>query len=163
MFQVNNEDVNLDRGGTDGESVCYTDANPFYIKLLNRDKRREEVQLRSTKKRAKSPTKKECTKGKRDKSEIENRPPVSSSSTTALQPQPNCKFSVKLGKINPIRCTPERKRRRRSRIAEPVDLHSSRWHDPDEASLTIIFYCSGQFFKPLPLNCLEWEKVVLDY
>lgn len=123
---VNNEDVNLDRGGTDGESVCYTDANPFYIKLLNRDKRREEVQLRSTKKRAKSPTKKECTKGNRDKSEIENRPPVSSSSTTALQPQPNCKFSVKLGKINPIRCTPERKRRRRSRIAEPVDLHSSR-------------------------------------
>ena len=60
---VNNEDVKLDRGGTDSESMCYTDANPFYIKLLNRDKRREEVQLRSIKKRAKSSTEKECTKG----------------------------------------------------------------------------------------------------
>lgn len=127
MFQVNNEDVKLDRGGNGDESVCYTDANPFYVKLLKHVKRQEGVQLLSSKKRGKCPKKREWAKGDRGISERENQPPTSSyASTMRVEPQSNCKSSVKLGKMNSIRCTPEGKRRRRSRIAETVDVNSSR-------------------------------------
>ncbi|KAG2721396.1 hypothetical protein I3760_02G080500 [Carya illinoinensis] len=119
---VNNGDVGLDRSGFDGQSICHTNVNPFHIRLLSHDKKREETQLRVTKKRAKSPTGKECTKTKSnvDKSGKEKFPVVRSSSTGYRS---NCKFSGKLGTIGSVRCTPEGKRRRRSRFTEPVDLH----------------------------------------
>ncbi|XVE82175.1 hypothetical protein DITRI_Ditri15bG0125800 [Diplodiscus trichospermus] len=114
---VNNGDVALDRGGDHGESVCYSAVNPFHVKLLKHDKRREETQLRMPKKRGKSPLNKEPTKDDRKKSSPEK--------CSKLSSQPNCKYSVKLGKFGRVRCTPEGKRRRRSRFVEPMDLHSA--------------------------------------
>ena len=122
-FQVNNGDVDLDRKSrVDNEFVCYTAVNPFHVRLLNHQKKREKTQFRLSKKRAKSPTRKVSTKGDRNKSNREKSPTMSPSSENDLS-QPNGKFSVKLGKISGVRCTPESKRRRRSRIVGPVDLH----------------------------------------
>ncbi|GFZ09057.1 hypothetical protein Acr_20g0008650 [Actinidia rufa] len=108
---VNNGNVNLERGDTGSEPICYTAVSPFYVRLLSRDKGREEVQLRSLKKRVKSPLRKVCTKGEKNKSRREKSPAVS--------------LSLKLGKVGTLRCTPEGKRRRKSRLVDPVDLHSS--------------------------------------
>ncbi|KAK1591031.1 hypothetical protein Q3G72_001131 [Acer saccharum] len=120
---VNNGDVDLDRkSGVDNEFVCYTAVNPFHVRLLNHQKKREKTQFRLSKKRAKSPTRKVYTKGDRNKSSREKSPTMSPFSENELS-QPNGKFSVKLGKISGVRCTPESKRRRRSRIVEPVNLH----------------------------------------
>ncbi|XP_010278755.2 PREDICTED: condensin-2 complex subunit H2-like isoform X2 [Nelumbo nucifera] len=60
---VNNGNVGLDRGNLRSESVCYSSVNPFYVRLLSHDKR-QEAQLHSSKKRAKSPLRKRCTKVK---------------------------------------------------------------------------------------------------
>ncbi|OMO53612.1 Non-SMC condensin II complex, subunit H2-like protein [Corchorus capsularis] len=127
---VNNGDVALDKSGLPGESVCYTAVNPFHVRLLKHEKRRVETQLRTSKKRVKSPLRKESTKDERNKSSPEKSPTINSDSdyshrSTKLSSQANCKFSVKLGKFGGVRCTPESKRRRRSRIIEPVDLHSA--------------------------------------
>ncbi|XVF62558.1 hypothetical protein PTKIN_Ptkin09bG0017800 [Pterospermum kingtungense] len=111
---VNNGDVDLDRSRVHGESVCYSAVNPFHVHLLKHDKRRVENQLQKPKKRGKSPTIKESRKADRSKS-----------SPNKLSSQRNCKYSAKLGKFVSVRCTPEGKRRRRSRIIEPVDLHSA--------------------------------------
>ncbi|XP_030975722.1 condensin-2 complex subunit H2 isoform X1 [Quercus lobata] len=126
---VNNGDVDLDRSGVDGKSICYTAVNPFHVRLLSHDKKQEEKQFRFSKKRAKSPIGKECAKSNRNKPGKDKSPANDSSSkeykSTEGSSQPNCKFSVKLGKISGVRCTPEGKRRRRSRLIEPVDLHSA--------------------------------------
>ncbi|XAR48686.1 hypothetical protein NMG60_11031584 [Bertholletia excelsa] len=126
---VNDGNVDLERGGADSEFICYTATNPFYVQLLSHEKRQQEVQLRSSKKRAKSPTKKPRIKARRIKSGREKRSAVSSppsgSTSMIVSPPLNCKFSVKLGKVNGIRCTPEGKRRRRSPLVEPLDLHSA--------------------------------------
>ncbi|XP_062150325.1 condensin-2 complex subunit H2 isoform X3 [Alnus glutinosa] len=125
---VNNGDVDLDRSGLDGKSICYTAVNPFHVRLLHHDKNHEETKLGVSKKRVASPTGKECTKSDRDKSGKEKSPIVRSSRehrSRNMLPQPNCKFPVKLGTIGGVRCTPEGKRRRRSRFIEPVDLHST--------------------------------------
>ncbi|XP_052208571.1 condensin-2 complex subunit H2 [Diospyros lotus] len=115
---VNNGNVNLERGHTGSEPVCYTAVNPFYVRLLSHDKRPGGGHFQASKKRAKSPMRK-------DKSGKENKPAVSlshpGSASTSMASQLNCKFSVKLGKVGNVRCTPEGKRRRRSRLVEPVD------------------------------------------
>ncbi|EEF45573.1 conserved hypothetical protein [Ricinus communis] len=116
---VNNGDVNLERSGVGGMSVCYTAMNPFHIQLLNHDKRRKDLQFRLSKKRVKSPLRRGCNKGSGDKSGKETSPSINSS-------QLNGNFTVKLGKIGGARCTPESKKRRRARFVEPVDIHSSR-------------------------------------
>ena len=144
---MNNGDVDLDRSGLDGKSICYTAVNPFHVRLLHHDKNREEIKLRVSKKRVKSPSGKECSKSDRDKSGKVNSPivrsscsksdrdkpgkensPVVSSSSREHRSRnmlpPNCKFSVKLGTIGGVQCTPKGKRRRRSRFIEPVNLHS---------------------------------------
>ncbi|GMJ12239.1 hypersensitive to excess boron 2 [Hibiscus trionum] len=124
---VNNGDVGLDRSGVHGEeSVCYTAVNPFHVRLLKHDKRR--VELRMPKKRVKSPLSKKRTKGDRNMSSPETCVPVNSDSvygSAKLSSQQNCKSSVKLGKFGSVRCSPESKRRRRSRLVEPVDLQSA--------------------------------------
>lgn len=126
---MNNGDVDLDRSGVNGKSICYTAVNPFHIRLLSHHKKREEKQFRLSKRRAKSPTGKECAKSNRNKPGKGKSSANDSSSkeyrSTEGSSQPNCKFSVKLGTISGVRCTPEGKRRRRSRLIEPVDLHSA--------------------------------------
>ncbi|XP_071693285.1 condensin-2 complex subunit H2-like [Rutidosis leptorrhynchoides] len=50
---VNNGNVELVKGGVGGEFVCYTAENPFHVRLLN-NKKRADVQLRSSNKRPKA-------------------------------------------------------------------------------------------------------------
>ncbi|KAE8677614.1 Condensin-2 complex subunit H2 [Hibiscus syriacus] len=120
---VNNGDVDLDRSGLDGESVCYTNVNPFHVRLLKHDKRR--VELRMPKKRVKMPLSRKRRKGDRNTSSPEKCLLANSDSdygSAKLSSQQNHKASAKLGSVS---CTPESKRRRRSRLVEPVDLQSA--------------------------------------
>lgn len=124
---MNNGDVGLERTGLCGESVCYTAENPFHVQILKQDKRSVETQLGIPKKRGKSPSRKKPTKADRNISSPEKCQSINADSdygSTKLSSQ-NCKASVKLGKFSGVRCTPEGKRRRRSRLVEPVDLHSA--------------------------------------
>ncbi|PON62007.1 Condensin-2 complex subunit H [Parasponia andersonii] len=124
---VNNGDADLDRSGVNGDSVCHTAQNPFRVRLLSHDKRRGETQLRLSRKRVKSPTKKARRKGYSEKFGTDKSPSVDASKlhrSTEMPSPPNCKFSVKVGKIGGLRCTPDGKKRRRSRLVEPVDVHS---------------------------------------
>ncbi|CAL0308975.1 unnamed protein product [Lupinus luteus] len=113
---VNNGEVNLERNGVDGESVCYTDVNTFHVKLLEHNKKREDAQSRLSKKRATSRTKTPSTKGDKNKTGREK----SLNSTpreygaTGLSPPSSCKFPIKLGKASAIKLSPEAKRKRRS-------------------------------------------------
>lgn len=121
-LQVNNGDVDLDRPGVDGDPVCYTAANPFHVRLLNHDKRREQTQFRLSKRRVRSPARKPCRKGNNEKFGTEESPSIDTSKvhrSMELPSQPSCKFSVKVGEIGGLRCTPDRKKRRRSRLVEP--------------------------------------------
>ncbi|XP_027360025.1 condensin-2 complex subunit H2 [Abrus precatorius] len=121
---VNNGEVNLQRNGVDGESICYTSVDPFHVRLLKHDKKRENVQLHLSKERAKSPTKKPSIKGNKNKTKREKSPTSSRKhGQTGLSPPANCKFSVKLGKASAIKFSPEAKRRRRSQYVEPVNQH----------------------------------------
>nr|XP_043607938.1 condensin-2 complex subunit H2 [Erigeron canadensis] len=106
---VNNGNVELVKCGAGGEFICYTAENPFHVRLLNNEKRAE-VQLRSSNKRPKAQLK----QGK------ENRG-LATGSTSSSSPQ----ITVKLGKGVAIRCTPESKRRRRSRMVDPDGLSSA--------------------------------------
>ncbi|KAF6173816.1 hypothetical protein GIB67_003817 [Kingdonia uniflora] len=126
---VNNGNVSLDRGESGSNSLCYSAANSFRVRLLRHNKRREEVQLRSSKKRVKSPMRKHRAQGDSDKlsiaEKITSTTPSSLVSTSSVNsPQQIGKYSVKLGKVT-TRCTPEGKRRRKSRLAGPVDLQTA--------------------------------------
>ncbi|MCL7030226.1 hypothetical protein MKW94_008578 [Papaver nudicaule] len=130
---VNNGNVDLIKAeSSGGQSFCYTATNPFSVRLLT-DARRKEVQLRSSKKRPKSPIHKQGNQAEKEKGgggggKIQK---VSSSSmgngiaSSSKSSQSNGKFSVKVGKMSAVRCTPEGKRRRRSRLIDPVDLQSA--------------------------------------
>lgn len=110
---MNDGNVDLQRDTSSNELVCHTSTNPFSVTLINRDKR-EETESRWARKRLKSPLKKVSKRGK---------PCVVNDASHSNSPSQSGKFSVKLGKGNVIRCTPEGKRRRRSaRFAEPFDL-----------------------------------------
>ncbi|KAF5738730.1 condensin-2 complex subunit H2 isoform X2 [Tripterygium wilfordii] len=124
---VNNGDVAMDRSRVDGESICYTAVNPFHIKLLKHNKAREEARFHLSRKRVKSPPSKGLKKANKDKPMIERSPTSNSSLAYGLAPktQPNCKFTVKPGKVGGMRCTPDGKRRRRSRFVKPVDINSA--------------------------------------
>ncbi|KVH95130.1 Non-SMC condensin II complex, subunit H2-like protein, partial [Cynara cardunculus var. scolymus] len=97
---VNNGDVELDKGGCEGEFLCYTGEKPFHVRLVS-NATRPEIQLRSSSKRPKSQMK----RGK------ENQGAAVGS-------------SVKVGKVIGIWCTPEGKKRRRSRVVDPDGLKS---------------------------------------
>ncbi|XP_016470818.2 condensin-2 complex subunit H2-like [Nicotiana tabacum] len=117
---VNNGDVGLERGGI-RESTCYTAANPFYVRLLKNDNGREKIQIRSSKKRAKSPIpnqgfRKEKNKGKEIQAAFGSSP---------SEPNSACGFALKLGKVNGTRCTPEGKKRRKSRLVVPPDIRTA--------------------------------------
>jgi hypothetical protein len=63
------------------------------------------------------------------------------------------------------RCTPEGKKRRRSRLVEPADLHSAGWQNHDKQ---VVLYCSS--YSILVLNglvhlqcdCIISDSVVLE-
>ncbi|KAK7303764.1 hypothetical protein RJT34_14679 [Clitoria ternatea] len=123
---VNNGEVHLERNGNGGESVCYASVNPFHVRLLKHDKNREDAQLRLPKKKVKSPAKNPSLKGDKNKTGRKNSPTSSRKTRSrGLSPPPNCKFSVKLGKVSAIKFSPEAKRRRRSQYVEPVNLRSA--------------------------------------
>lgn len=117
---VNNGDVGLERGGV-RESTCYTAANPFSVRLLRRDYGREKMQFQSSKKRGKSPIhnqycRKEKNKGKTVQTAADSSP---------SEPDSGSRFSLKLGKVNGTRCTPESKKRRKSRLVVTTDLRTA--------------------------------------
>ncbi|XP_010548979.1 PREDICTED: condensin-2 complex subunit H2 [Tarenaya hassleriana] len=110
---VNNGDVDLEKPGN-GEPICYTAANPFHIRLLRNNNARDEKRaMHLSRKRAKSPIKKE-TDGSPHKP------------STGLASSCARKVSVKLSKINVSRCTPDGKKRRKARPASQSDLSSAR-------------------------------------
>ncbi|TQE06583.1 hypothetical protein C1H46_007825 [Malus baccata] len=125
---VNNGDVELDRSGVAGESFCYTAVNPFRVWLLRHDKKREETGFRLSRKRVQSPLRKASRKVDNGNTETEKSSSVKSSSKahkstgTSLI---NGKLPMKVGNVGGKRCTPEAKRRRKSRFVEPVSLHSA--------------------------------------
>ncbi|KAI3694280.1 hypothetical protein L1987_77244 [Smallanthus sonchifolius] len=105
---VNNGNVELIKGGTSGELVCYTVENPFQVRLLS-NKKRAEVQLKSSNKRPKA----QLQRGKENQR-------LATGSPSSSQ------MSVKLGKVVGVRCTtPEGKRRRRSRVVDPDGLNAA--------------------------------------
>ncbi|GAB2220195.1 hypothetical protein Drorol1_Dr00007838 [Drosera rotundifolia] len=123
---VNERKVDLDRGKAAGESSCFTGASPFYVRLVNQGKGpRDNVPFPVSKKRHKSPVKKGKGERHRGQSSDVNLPSLGSQSTGSSPPV-NGKFQVKISKLGGLRCTPEGKRRRRSKCTEHVDLHSAR-------------------------------------
>ncbi|CAK9312377.1 unnamed protein product [Citrullus colocynthis] len=56
---VNNGDVELEKNGVDGESICYTSVNPFHIRLICHEKRVEKTRHQTSRKRSVSPCKSE--------------------------------------------------------------------------------------------------------
>ncbi|XP_042517785.1 condensin-2 complex subunit H2 isoform X2 [Macadamia integrifolia] len=117
---VNNGDVDLDRSDYVGEPVCYTAKNPFNVRVVGHDNRGEVVKHHSFKKRARSPLRKAHVKRDGGKPAGKQHPESSSSAlefTSSVKSLgPNEKFSVKLEKVNRVRCTPEGKRRRKPRF-----------------------------------------------
>ncbi|XP_049398990.1 condensin-2 complex subunit H2 isoform X1 [Solanum stenotomum] len=114
---VNNGDVALERGEV-CESTCYTAANPFSVQLLRHGNGREEMQFQSSKKRVKSPMhnqniRKEKNKGKAVHAAVDSSP---------SGPNSDSRIPLKLGRVNGTRCTPESKKRRKSRIALASDV-----------------------------------------
>lgn len=114
-YQVNNGDVDLQRSQPCDKVICYTSTTPFHVRLLKNSKREEPV-IRPGKKRVKSPLKKRG--GKSTLSPKETSVPVKSS-------QHNGRSSVKLAKNSAGKCTPDGKRRRRSRLIDTVDILSA--------------------------------------
>ncbi|KAK6146186.1 hypothetical protein DH2020_020055 [Rehmannia glutinosa] len=111
---VNNGDVDLVQSSQNITPTCHSGANPFYVRLL-KNERKKGILLRSSKKRAKSPiVKVKNGKGK------ENCPSPNSSPQGSNS---GFRFSINLGKPSRSRCTPEGKKRRKSRIVAPLDMH----------------------------------------
>ncbi|CAA0834829.1 Condensin-2 complex subunit H2 [Striga hermonthica] len=115
---VNNGDVDLVLNGQKTASTCHSDANPFYVRLL-KNERKKGILLQSSKKRAKSPVMKVHGNAKSRKGK-ENLPAVSSSPQGSNS---SFKLSVSLGKQSRSRCTPEGKKRRKSRLVAPLDMN----------------------------------------
>lgn len=124
-LQVNNGDVELERNIMDGEPFCHTSENPFYVHLLRNEKPNDQMLPYSSKKRAKSP--KGCAKTHTKNSSKENQPVVNTSPSLSTS---SCRLSTSQGKPVGSRCTPEGKKRRKSRFVEQVNLPSPRWHCP---------------------------------
>ncbi|KAG9154601.1 hypothetical protein Leryth_017350 [Lithospermum erythrorhizon] len=115
---VNNGDVDLEKGSSHPELVCYTAMNPFHVRLLKHDKKKVNVKPLFSKKRTITPPKKGHQRGVKHKSGKENQPV----NTPPSKSVSSCRFSVRVGKSGSTRCTPESKRRK-MRIVEPVDIH----------------------------------------
>lgn len=118
---MNNEDVELEEDEVDGESIVYTSANPFHVRLIHQDKRADKTRHQTSRKRSTSPDKVENGRNITHKSSHIDKTLEESRVMRELSRQ-NCKLPVKLGKVGGIKCTPEgKRRRRRARFVEPVD------------------------------------------
>ncbi|PHU01743.1 hypothetical protein BC332_31530 [Capsicum chinense] len=116
---VNNGDVGLERGAV-RESTCYTAANPFYVRLLKHNNGREKMQFQSSKKRAKLPIHNHCSRKEKNKGKA-----VQAAVDSSPEPDSGSRFPLKLGKVNGTRCTPENKKRRKSRLVATSDLRTA--------------------------------------
>ncbi|KAK4737663.1 hypothetical protein R3W88_001360 [Solanum pinnatisectum] len=81
---INNGDVDLERGATN-EFTCYTNVNPFYVRLLRHDNR-VDVQLQSPKERANSSISNQNIRKRKNKGKENHAPDGSPSSA--------CRFST---------------------------------------------------------------------
>ncbi|KAK9671720.1 hypothetical protein RND81_12G050000 [Saponaria officinalis] len=125
---VNDRKVDLDRGTSVDDSFCYTDVNPFNVRLLSNTRGPRKMQFGVAKKRPKSPiTKKRNKRAESNHSGRESSvssPSPASSESPAVLSKPTCKFSAKMN-ANVLKTTPDGKRRRRSRLAESGNLKSA--------------------------------------
>ncbi|KAK4477845.1 hypothetical protein RD792_017108 [Penstemon davidsonii] len=114
---VNNGDVDLVRSNKTSTPTCHSNVNPFYVRLL-KNERKKGVLLQSSKKRQKSPLVKRNAnvKSNKEKDTISAVYPSPTKSTSS------CRFTVNLGKASATRCTPEGKKRRKSRVLAPMDV-----------------------------------------
>ncbi|KAJ3705284.1 hypothetical protein LUZ61_008989 [Rhynchospora tenuis] len=116
---VNSRKVDLERPEPSKDLVCHTASNPFKVRFLGHGTQLHRVPnpvpnpgiSLKTRKRVKSPLKKASKKGCSSSQMEESGSPIKS----------NGKVTVKLGKGNIGRCTPDSKRRRHS-ISKPVNL-----------------------------------------
>uniref|UniRef100_A0A0D9WZH5 Condensin-2 complex subunit H2 n=1 Tax=Leersia perrieri TaxID=77586 RepID=A0A0D9WZH5_9ORYZ len=107
---VNGRSVDLDKGQTTNDLVCYTASNTFHVKLIGPNQR-PEIEARFARKRVKSPLK---NKG--------SEPCTAQQKSPKKQTHKNGKVPVKTS----IKLTPEGKRRRRStQLLRPINLESS--------------------------------------
>lgn len=123
-FQVNNGDVDLDKGKDGGSSLCFTAINPFHVHLCC-DTRQGEEQVRSAKKRVTSPIRRVERRTKTNKLMIEELVASPRSRTRPRESPSQPKITLKIGKGGGTRCTPDGKKRRKSRFVEPINLHSA--------------------------------------
>lgn len=117
---MNNGDVDLVRSSQTSTSTCHSDDNPFHVRLLKNEKKKG-FPLQSSKKRAKSPIMKGHAKAKGSKGKENCAAPNSSPQGEGYSS--SCRFSVSVGKSSRARCTPEGKKRRKSRIVAPLDMN----------------------------------------
>jgi condensin-2 complex subunit H2 len=111
----------LERPEPGKDLVCHTASNPFKVRLLGQGTELQQVPIPvpnpdlnlKPRKRVKSPPKKASKKGKSSLSQIEE------TGSPLKSPLQNSKLTVKLGKANMVRCTPEGKRRRHTK---PLNL-----------------------------------------
>nr|BAK00781.1 predicted protein [Hordeum vulgare subsp. vulgare] len=109
---VNGRSVDLNKGQSTNDLVCYTAVNPFHVKLIGPN-RRPEMEARFARKRVKSPQR-SCGE--------EGEPSRVQPNSSKKQPPKNGKVSVKAS----VRLTPEGKRRRKSaQLLQPFNLESS--------------------------------------
>ncbi|CAL1413200.1 unnamed protein product [Linum trigynum] len=120
---VNDGDIDLEKNAAaNGKSFCYTAVNPFHVKLLKRDGRQAQKHFKFSKKRVKSPLMKARNKEGEKKLSIDRSSTPKSQLENGSPSLTNSKFTSKLQMNSSRRCTPEGKRRRRSRLVEPIDL-----------------------------------------
>ncbi|CAM8995044.1 unnamed protein product [Rhodiola kirilowii] len=117
---VNNGDIDLDKSNPTNKPICFTAENPFYVKLLNPTKKSRKIHLSAAKRKAKSPIRKTNRKESSDMPTRKN-PSTTADSPSKSSPQTSCNVNVKVGGVN-VKRTPDTKRRRKSRLAEPVQL-----------------------------------------
>ncbi|KAK4755549.1 hypothetical protein SAY87_009306 [Trapa incisa] len=120
---VNNRDVELEKDKGGGSSVCFTATNPFYVRLSN-NTRAGESQVQSAKKSVTSSMRR-VKRTKTHKLMIVEPVANPRSKTRPRESPTQPKITPKFGKGGGILCTPEGKKRRKSRLVEPINLHSA--------------------------------------
>uniref|UniRef100_A0A7N0T1Z6 Condensin-2 complex subunit H2 n=1 Tax=Kalanchoe fedtschenkoi TaxID=63787 RepID=A0A7N0T1Z6_KALFE len=115
---VNNGDVDLDKGSPTEEPICFTAVNPFCVRLLNRNKKSRKIHLSAAKRKAKSPVRRANPKDSSDRT-TRKKPFTAAASPSKFSSKTSGKVALKFGGV---KRTPDTKRRRKLRPAEPVDL-----------------------------------------
>lgn len=128
---VNDGNIDLEKPAPSGESFCYTVVNPFYVRCLGKQDNAGKRIFPQPKKRPNSAIKNKSkqTDANLMKRQPSNVSPRSISRSLTRSTQQNDKFRAKKLGVPVIgRCTPDSKRRRKSRLVEqlePADLRSA--------------------------------------